>query len=190
MHEIRSRILKFDQRYFHIFDGLHCFAPPTGSAPTTPLASRARHRSKPRNKRLRAGPRKVSLLKEIFRRIDARLQQPQPYIEPTPRLFVVWGRLEIDQLSDPNVFAFVGTPRLRFRLRSENFACEMRNFACEVKSFRKGPRKLLKSLAHEITDFAVSCDFKGLRPVLFRPRLFSVRAAGGRRLIVIIRINC
>jgi hypothetical protein len=37
-----------------------------------------------------------------------------------------------------------------------------------MKSFRQGSRKLLKSLAHEISDFAVSCDFKGLRNVLFR----------------------
>src|SRR5271156_6466074 len=37
-----------------------------------------------------------------------------------------------------------------------------------MKSFRKGSRKLLKSLAHEISDCAVSCDFKGLRRVLFR----------------------
>jgi hypothetical protein len=63
----------------------------------------------------------------------------------------------------------------------------MRNFACEVKSFRKGPRKLLKSLAHEITDFAVSCDFKGLRPVLFRPfyvlDFFWPRAGRGKQFL-------
>jgi hypothetical protein len=83
-------------------------------------------------------------------------------------------------------------PAGRFRLRSENFACEMRNFACEVKSFRKGPRKLLKSLANEITDFAASCDFKGLRPVLFRPYfvlgLFCPRA-GRRKQVLVTGIN-
>jgi hypothetical protein len=61
--------------------------------------------------------------------------------------------------------------RGRFRLRSENFACELENFACEMKSFRQDPRKLLKSLASEINDFAVSRDFKGLRQVLFRALL-------------------
>jgi hypothetical protein len=55
----------------------------------------------------------------------------------------------------------------------------MRNFACETKSFRKAPRKLLKLLAREIGDFAVSCNFKALRPVLFPPlssSAFSARA--------------
>jgi hypothetical protein len=37
-----------------------------------------------------------------------------------------------------------------------------------MKSFRQASRKLLKSLAREIDDFAVSCDFKGLRHVLLR----------------------
>ena len=62
----------------------------------------------------------------------------------------------------------------RFRLRSENFACELENFACEMKSFRQGSRKLLKSLAREIYDCAVSCDSKGLGRVLFRA-LFRTR---------------
>jgi hypothetical protein len=64
-------------------------------------------------------------------------------------------------------------------LRNEYFACELENFACEMKSFRQGLRKLLKSLASEINDFAVSRDFKGLRQVLFRPvstSAFSARA--------------
>ena len=42
------------------------------------------------------------------------------------------------------------------------------NFACETILFREGPRKLLKLLGCEMSDFAVSCDFNGLRPVLFR----------------------
>ena len=33
--------------------------------------------------------------------------------------------------------------------------------------FARHPRKLLKSLGREISDFAVSCDFKGLRPIFF-----------------------
>jgi len=37
------------------------------------------------------------------------------------------------------------------------------------------PRKLLKSVGREISDFAVSCDFKGLRPILFRALFFAVR---------------
>src|SRR5580658_205278 len=76
----------------------------------------------------------------------------------------------------------------RFRLRSENFACELENFACEMKSLRQGPRKLLKSLAQEIYDFATSSDFKGLRPVLFRallrPRLFLACAPGGATSLI------
>jgi hypothetical protein len=48
-----------------------------------------------------------------------------------------------------------------------------------MKSFRQGSRKLLKSLAHEISDFAVSCDFKGLRHVLFRAP-FSTSAVSAR----------
>ena len=56
----------------------------------------------------------------------------------------------------------------RFRLRSENFACELINFACETILFREGPRKLLKLLGHENYDFAVSCDFKVLSLTLFR----------------------
>ena len=58
---------------------------------------------------------------------------------------------------------------------SGDFACEAKislakrkNFACETILFRQVPRKLLKSLGREISDFAVSCDFKGLRPILFR----------------------
>jgi hypothetical protein len=54
-----------------------------------------------------------------------------------------------------------------FRLRSQNFACELINFACEAIWFRKAPRKLLKSLRREIVVTAVSCDFKGLRPIFF-----------------------
>ena len=42
------------------------------------------------------------------------------------------------------------------------------NFACETILFREGLRKLLKSLGREMSDFAVSCDIKGLRPILFR----------------------
>jgi hypothetical protein len=37
-----------------------------------------------------------------------------------------------------------------------------------MNSFRRGSRKLLKSLVREIYDCAVSCDFKGLTRVLFR----------------------
>ena len=42
------------------------------------------------------------------------------------------------------------------------------NFACETILFREGPRKLLKSLGAKLFDFAVSCDFNGLHPILFR----------------------
>jgi hypothetical protein len=56
----------------------------------------------------------------------------------------------------------------RFRLRSDYFACKLENFACETILFRQAPRKLLKSLGREIPDFAASCDFKGLRAILFR----------------------
>jgi hypothetical protein len=59
----------------------------------------------------------------------------------------------------------------RFRLRNQNFACELENFACETFLLRQAPSKLLKSLAHEISVFAVSCDFKGLRPIFFRALL-------------------
>jgi hypothetical protein len=62
----------------------------------------------------------------------------------------------------------------KFRLRSQNFACELKNFACETILFRQAPRKLLKSFAHEISDFAVPCDFKGLRPIFFA-LFFAVR---------------
>jgi len=44
-----------------------------------------------------------------------------------------------------------------------------------------GGRKSLKLLDREMSDFAVSCDFKGLRPVLFRTFFslrFSIRASG------------
>jgi hypothetical protein len=46
-----------------------------------------------------------------------------------------------------------------------------------MKSFRQGLRKLLKSFASEINDFAVSRDFTGLRQ-LFRP--FSTSAFSAR----------
>ena len=36
------------------------------------------------------------------------------------------------------------------------------NFACETILFRLAPRKLLKSLVSEKSDFTVLCDFKGL----------------------------
>jgi hypothetical protein len=47
-----------------------------------------------------------------------------------------------------------------------------------MKSFRQDLRKLLKSLASEINDFAVSRDFKGLRQVLYPP--FSTSAFSAR----------
>jgi hypothetical protein len=56
----------------------------------------------------------------------------------------------------------------KFRLRNENFACELRNFACERKTFRSGARKPLKSLGREIGNFAVRNDFKALRGVRLR----------------------
>jgi hypothetical protein len=65
------------------------------------------------------------------------------------------------------------------------FACELENFACERILFRQAPRKLLKSLRREIYDFAVSCDFRGLRPILFRAFLavrFSIRQSGLARV--------
>ena len=61
----------------------------------------------------------------------------------------------------------ISLAKRKFRLRTENFACE-------TILFRQAPRKLLKSLGREISDFAVSCDFKGLRPILFRA-FFAVR---------------
>jgi hypothetical protein len=42
------------------------------------------------------------------------------------------------------------------------------NFARETISFRERPRKLLESLGREMSDFADSCDFNGLGPILFR----------------------
>jgi hypothetical protein len=51
----------------------------------------------------------------------------------------------------------------------------MINFACETILLRETPRKLLKSLGPEISYFAVSCDFKGLRPALFRTSFATVR---------------
>ena len=59
----------------------------------------------------------------------------------------------------------------RFRCETkgtEMFRKRRENFACEKILFRQAPRKLLKSLGREISNFAVSCDFKGLRPILFR----------------------
>jgi hypothetical protein len=56
----------------------------------------------------------------------------------------------------------------RLRLRSEIFACEPISFACETILFRRAPHKLLKSLGYEISTFGVSCNFKGLWPILFR----------------------
>jgi hypothetical protein len=53
-------------------------------------------------------------------------------------------------------------------LRWENFACETLDFACGTILFRHAPRKLLKSLGHEISDFAVSCDLQDLRPIFSR----------------------
>ena len=55
----------------------------------------------------------------------------------------------------------------RFRLRSQNFACELIDFACETILFRQMPRKLLKSLWYEMADVAISRHFKGLRPIFF-----------------------
>jgi hypothetical protein len=55
-----------------------------------------------------------------------------------------------------------------FRKRSDNFACETMNFACERSLFRRARRKPLKSLEREIAHFADWCDFKWLRPILFR----------------------
>jgi hypothetical protein len=66
-------------------------------------------------------------------------------------IHVSWARL----LSSPN-------------FDPGNFACEAVYFACETILFRLDPRKLLKSLEHEMLDFAVLCDFRGLWPVLFR----------------------
>jgi hypothetical protein len=56
----------------------------------------------------------------------------------------------------------------RFRLRSDYFACELKSFACETILFRQPPLKPLKSLGYEISDFATSSDFKGLRRIFFR----------------------
>jgi hypothetical protein len=69
----------------------------------------------------------------------------------------------------------------RFRLRNENFACELINFACETILFRRAPRKLLKSFGREMSIFAGSCDFKGLRPILFRA-VFLGRFSLARRV--------
>jgi hypothetical protein len=63
----------------------------------------------------------------------------------------------------------------KFRLRNDNFACELKNFACETILFRQATRKLLKSFGYETYGFAVSCDLKGLRPILFRACFFAVR---------------
>jgi hypothetical protein len=76
-----------------------------------------------------------------------------------------------------NLLAEPETPQKgprRFRLRNDNFACELKNFACETILFRPTPHKLLKSLGSEMSVFAVSCDSKGLKPVFFRAALFAV----------------
>jgi len=71
------------------------------------------------------------------------------------------------------------------RPRSESFACELDNFACETILFRQAPRKLLKSLGHEISEFVVLCDFKRLRRVLFRAFFavgFPIRRSGPTKI--------
>jgi hypothetical protein len=63
-----------------------------------------------------------------------------------------------------------------------------------MKSFRQASRKLLKSLAGEINDCAVSCDFNGLRHVLLRAPFsttaVSALAPGVENQILITRIYC
>jgi hypothetical protein len=84
----------------------------------------------------------------------------------------------IDQTPKSLPSSYPPKPAGRFRKRRGHFARELKNFTCEMKSFRKAPRKLLKSLAHEIYDFGVSCYFKGLRPFLFHA--FSTSAFSAR----------
>jgi hypothetical protein len=86
-----------------------------------------------------------------FPRIDSYGPNLDVYARRQPTR-VVWRFRSLQNKKRPKSFT---KGRENFACETIYFACELDNFACERILFRQVPRKLLKSLSHEMYDFAV-----------------------------------